>query len=155
MHGASEGQVAAQSDGQIVDASEARLQRGQIGERLRRMHVAAIAGVDDGHGGGAGRDQRSSLLGVANRDHINIIGNGLQRIGDGLALGDGGQLGSGEADHLAAEPEHGGFEAQTGSGAGLIKQSGEHPAFAGVRHLFAMGIDVLRLMQQLLNLMNG
>ena len=39
VHGAAEGQIAAQADGQVGDTAEARLQRGQVGERLRRMHV--------------------------------------------------------------------------------------------------------------------
>ena len=40
---------------------------------------------------------------------------------ENFALGHGSELGAGEADHLAAESEHGGFKAQTRTGAGLIK----------------------------------
>ena len=112
------------------------------------MHVPAIAGIDDRH-------ERGALLRMADGDHINVIGNGLQGIGNGLALGHGGELGAGKTDHLAAESQHGGFEAQSGTRARLIKQSGKHPAFTGVRHFLAMGINVLRLVQQFLNLTNG
>ena len=128
MHGAAEGQIAAQADGQVGDTAEARLKRGQVGERLRRMA--------DGH-------------------HVDVVGHRLQRVGDRLALGDGGELGAGETDHLAAEAQHGGFETQTRARARLIKQSGKHPAFAGVCHFFTMGIDVLRFVQHFLNLTNG
>ncbi len=155
MHGAAEGQIAAQADGQVGDTAEARLKRGQVGERLRRMHVSAVARVDDRHGGGAGCDQRGAFLRMADGHHVDVVGHRLQRVGDRLALGDGGELGAGETDHLAAEAQHGGFETQTRARARLIKQSGKHPAFAGVCHFFTMGIDVLRFVQHFLNLTNG
>ena len=111
------------------------------------MHVPAVAGVDDRHGSSAGRHERSTLLRVANRHHIHVVGHGFQSVRNGFTLGHGSELGAGEADHLAAESEHGGFEAQTRTSAGLIKQSGEHPAIAGVRHFFTMRINVLRLVE--------
>ena len=155
MHGAAEGKVSAQADGQVGDAAEAGLQGGQIGQGLRRMHVSAIAGVDDRHGCGTGGNERRSFLRMTDGDDVHVVGDGLQRVGDGLALGDGGELGAGETDHLAAEAQHGGFETQTRARARLIKQSGKHPAFAGVCHFFTMGIDVLRFVQHFLNLTNG
>ena len=102
-HGAAEGQIAAQSHGQVGDAAEARLQRGQVGQRLRGVHVAAVAGVDYRHGCGAGGHQRGTLLRVTDGDHVHVVGHGLQRVGDGFALGHGGQLRAGESDDLAAE----------------------------------------------------
>ena len=95
------------------------------------------------------------FLRMADGHHVDVVGHRLQRVGDRLALGDGGELGAGETDHLAAEAQHGGFETQTRARARLIKQSGKHPAFAGVCHFFTMGIDVLRFVQHFLNLTNG
>ena len=155
VHGAAEGQIAAQADGQVGDAAEAGLQGGQIGQGLRRMHVPAIAGVDDRHGCGTGGNERRSFLRMTDGDDVHVVGDGLQRVGDGLTLGDGRELCARETDHLAAESQHGGFEAQTSARARLIKQSGEHPAFAGVRHFLTMGIDVLRFTEQFLDLTKG
>ena len=155
MHGAAERQIAAQADGQVGDTTEARLQRRQVGERLRGVHVAAVARVDHGHGRGARGDQRRSLLRVADGDHVHVVGHGLERVGDGLALGHRGELRAGEPDDLAAEPQHGGLEAQASARAGLIKKRGQHPAVAGMRHAFAVRIDVCRLVQQISNLGNG
>ena len=67
------------------------------------LHVAAVAGVDYRHGCGAGGHQRGTLLRVTDGDHVHVVGHGLQRVGDGFALGHGGQLRAGESDDLAAE----------------------------------------------------
>ena len=121
MHGAPESQIAAQSDSQIVHAAEARLHRRKIGQSLRGVHMSTIAGVDDRHGGCTGRHERGAFLRVADRHHVHVVGHGFQGVRNGFALGHGSELGAGEADHLAAESEHGGFKAQTRTGAGLIK----------------------------------
>ena len=118
MHGAPESQIAAQSDSQIVHATEARLHRRKIGQSLRGVHMSTIAGVDDRHGGCTGRHERGAFLRVADRHHVHVVGHGFQGVRNGFALGHGSELGAGEADHLAAESEHGGFKAQTRTGAG-------------------------------------
>ena len=65
--------------------------------------VIGFAGVDYRHGCGAGGHQRGTLLRVTDGDHVHVVGHGLQRVGDGFALGHGGQLRAGESDDLAAE----------------------------------------------------
>ena len=105
------------------------------------MHVSTVAGIDDRYGSRAGRHESSAFLRVANCHHVYVIGHSFQSVRNGFALGHGSELGAGETDHLAAKSEHGGFKAQTRTGAGLIKQSGKHPAFAGVCHFFTMRIN--------------
>ena len=155
VHGASEGQVAAQADGQVSDAAEARLQGGQVGQGLRGVHVAAVARVDDGDRGGAGGDERRALLRVADGDGVDVVGHGFDGVGDRLALGHRGQLRAGEADDLAAQAQHGRLEAQAGAGARLVEQGGQHTALAGVRDLTAMRVDVCGLVQEFENLVTG
>ena len=155
MHGPPEGQVAAQADGQPGNSAITRGDSRKVGERLGGVHVPAVTSVDDGDAevlGRAGRHERSAFLGVTHRDDVDEIGHGFHGVGDGFALGHGGQLGAGETNHMAAEPEHRRFEAQTRARAGLIKKGGQHPAVAGMRHLMTMRFDVLRFMEQIDNL---
>ena len=52
MDGAAEFQIAAQTDGQVIEAAFLAMDGQEIGEGLGRVIVPSVAGVDDGDGRG-------------------------------------------------------------------------------------------------------
>ena len=67
------------------------------------MLVPSVASVYYGNIGRLDCHSGRSLLRVADGDHVHVVGHGLERVGDGLALGHRGELRAGEPDDLAAE----------------------------------------------------
>ena len=155
MHGAAEFEVAAKAHGEVFKPALAPPYGEQVREGLRRVLVAAVARVDDGHvravGGNAGR----ALLGVAHNGDVRIAGDGADGIRDALAFGNGAGVGLREADHLAAEAQHGSLKAEARTGARLIEQRCEQLAVAGVRKTRRIGNDLVRKVEDLLQLGSG
>ena len=115
----------------------------EVRQRLRRMAVGAVPGVDDGHG----RHFRGIQLGafdmVSHGDHVGEAAHHADGVLHALALGDGAAAGIGETEHVAAEFHHGGSEAQPRTGAGLIEEGGEFLVGHAALVAFAVGDDIL------------
>ena len=128
-HGLDEGvhrpaifQIAAQTDGQIVQPPHFPGNGQKIGQGLGGMVVAAVPRVDDGNGGCLGGDVGRALPGVAHGDDVCVAADNFRGVCHAFALGGGGGAGFAEADDAAPQLQHGGLEAQTGSGGGFKKQ---------------------------------
>ena len=155
MDGAAEFQVAAQTDGQIIEAALLPVDGQQIRQGLGGVVVATVSGVDDGYQRVAGGHQRSTLLGVAHGDDIAVTADGADGVGHALALGGGGAAGGGEAQHLPAQTQHGALEAETGASGGLEEQGGQYFAVALVGIGGGMVDDVAGGAHQLHDLLRG
>ena len=143
MDGPAEAEVAAESDGDSVDVAEFPLDGEKVRQRLRRVAVGAVAGVDDGHGGHFRGIELRALDVVAHGDHIGKAAHHADGVLHALALGDGAAAGVGEAEHVAAEFHHGGGEAQPRTGAGLIEERRELLVRHAALVAFAVGDDIL------------
>ena len=155
VDGAAEFQVAAQADGQIVEAALLPVDGQQIRQGLGGVVVATVSGVDDGYQRVAGGHQRSTLLGVAHGDDIAVTADGADGVGHALTLGGGGAAGGGEAQHLPAQTQHGALEAETGAGGGLEEQGGQYFAVALVGIGGGMVDDVAGGAHQIHDLLRG
>ncbi len=155
VDGAAELKVAAEADGQVVESPLLALDGEQVRERLRRVVVAAVTGVDDGDLGVHGGDERRALFRVAHGDDVGIAADGADGIGDALALRRRRAAGGREAEDLAAEREHGGLEAQARPGRGLKEQRGEDLAVALVGIGLRAGDDVVGLGDQFVDLLGA
>ena len=102
MDGAAELQIAAQTNGQIIQSAHAAADGHQVGQGLGGVLVAAITGVDHRNAGVAGSTQRRALLGVAHGNDIGIAGYHPDGVGYALALGGAGHVLAGKAQHMAA-----------------------------------------------------
>ena len=122
MHRAAELEVAAEADGQVFKAALAPPYRKKVCERLRRMLVAAVARVDDGHVRAVGGDAGRALLRVAHDGDVRIAGDGADGVRDALTLGDGAGVRLREADHLAAQAQHRRLKAKARAGARFVEQ---------------------------------
>lgn len=72
-----------------------------------------------------------------------------------FALGNAGYVGTGEAQHAAAQIEHRGFKRKTGAGAWLVKQSGKLFAFAAFRVGSRLTADIFAQPQKPVQLFHG
>ena len=155
MHRAAELQVAAQADGHPADFPPLAADGEHVGEGLGGVLVAAVPGVDNGDVGVAGGHIGGALLKVAHGGDVGVAGNHADGVGNALPLGGGAAARRGEPQHLAPQAHHGGLEAQTGAGAGLVEQGGQNLAVAGVGVLCRAGQDVLRQREQPVRLLAG
>ena len=119
------------------------------------MIVAAVTGVDDGDAGRPGGNVGRALLGVAHGDDVGVAADHPGGVGHALALGGGGGTGFAEAQHRAAQLQHGGLEAQAGAGGRLKEQGGQLLVGASVPVVFGVGNDVLGGGDQLVQLVNA
>ena len=101
VHRASEFQVAAQADREIAEASLQGADRQQVGQRLRRVLVAAVSGVDDRDARFHGRDERGALLRMPHRADVRVAGDDPDRVRDALALGSGAGIGRRKTKYAA------------------------------------------------------
>ena len=155
MHRAAELKVPAHAHGQAAQPALFPADGEQVGEGLGGVAVAAVPGVDEGHGQLAGGGHGRALLGVAHGNDVGVTGHGAHRVGNALPLGGGAGLGFGEAQHAAAQLQHGRLEAQAGAGAGLKEQGSQFLALHHVGVLGAVGDDVVRQIQNPVDLVNG
>ena len=102
MDGAAELQIAAQTNGQIIQSAHAAADGHQVGQGLGGVLVTTVTGVDHRNAGVAGSTQRCALLGVAHGNDIGIAGHHPDGVGYALALGGAGHVLAGKAQHMAA-----------------------------------------------------
>ena len=143
VHRAAELQVAAEADGQVVEAPLLTLDGEQVRKRLRRVGVAAVTGVDDRDAGILRRHQRGTLLEVAHGDDVGEAADDAHRVGHGLALRYGGGIGVREADDGAPQLQHGRREAQTRTRRGFVEERRQLLSLAGFAVFGAVSDDVL------------
>ena len=91
VDGASEFQVAAEADGQVVEAALALADGHQVDEGLGGVAVAAVSGIDDRNPGEHGRPQGRTLHGVTHGDDVGIIADNPGGVAHGLALAGAGE----------------------------------------------------------------
>ena len=155
MDGAAVFQVAAQADGQIVQPSHFPGNGQKVCQGLGGMVVHPVSGVDNGYGGIPGGHEGRAVLGVANGHDVGVAGDDFRGICHALALGGGGGVGRGEAQHAAAQLQHGGLKAQSGTGGGLIEKGCQLFVFAAVPIFFRVGRNVLGGGDELVQLLYG
>ena len=86
---------------------------------------------------------------------VGVAGKDLCGVCHALALGGGGGVGRGEAQHAAAQLQHGGLKAQSGTGGGLIEKGCQLFVFAAVPVFFRVGRNVLGGGDELVQLLYG
>ena len=155
VDGAAKFQVSAQADGETLEGMSVLPDCEKVGERLGGMVVASVTGIDDRDSGPAGGHHRRALLGVAHGNDVGIAAHGLDGIGKAFSLGGGGGACLGEAQNLAAQPEHSGLKAQPGPGGGFKEQSSQQFAAAGILVFSGICHDILGGDKQLLNFLFG
>ena len=153
MDGAAEFQIAAEAHGHAVEAALLAVNGQKVGQRLGGMVVAAVAGVDDGHGGFHGRDHRRALLEVAHGDNVGVAADHAARCQTRSHPWRRGAVGRvGKADDVAAQLVHGGLEAQARARGRLEEQRRQLFARALVGIVIGMGDDVVGGGEQLVDL---
>ena len=143
MDRAAEFQVAAETDRHVVETAFLALDRQKIGQSLRGMGVAAVAGVDDRDARILRSHQRRALLEVTHGDDVREAADHAHGVGHRLALRHRRGVGVGEADDLTAEFHHRRREAQPRAGRRLVEERGQFLAPACLAVLGAVGDDVL------------
>ena len=155
VNGAAKFQVAAEADGEVVQTAAFPVDGQQVGQRLGGVVVAAVTGIDDGHFchlcGGIGR----ALLGMAHGDDVGVGADDAHRVADGLAFRCGAAAGLGEAQHTAAQIQHGGFKGEPGAGGGLEEQRRQLFVAAHLLVFFRLSDDVLGYGDQVVDLLRG
>ena len=126
MDRAAELEVAAAADGESCQLVLHRADGQQVRQRLRRVQVTAVAGVDDRNGRVLAGDARRPFLGVTHDDDVGVAGHRADGVRDTLALGDRAGGWFGEADDVAAETEHGSLKTETGAGGGFVEECCEN-----------------------------
>ena len=161
-HGGDEGvngtavlQVAAQTDGQIVQPAHLPGNGQQVRQGLGGMEMTAVTGVDDGNGGITGCHIGCTLFGMAHSDNIGIAADDFGGVGNALALGGGGGAGFAESDDAATQLQHSRLKAQAGTGGGFKEQGSQLLVGALVLVGFGIGYDITGSGDKIIQLFNG
>ena len=133
MYGSTELEVAAKTDGQIIERSLLALDGQKVCQGLGGMEVTAVTCVDDRHGGNLCRNVGSAFLGMTHSDDIGISAYHADGIRNAFALGRRAARRIGEAENVTAEAHHSGGEAESGSRGRLEEERAENLALAGFR----------------------
>ena len=136
-------QVAAQTDGEVIQPPHFPGNGQQVGKGLGGVIVAAVSGVDDGDGGRLTCHIGCALFGVAHGDDVCVAADNFGGVRHAFALGGGGRTGLAEADDASAQLQHRGLKAQAGAGGGLEEQRRQLLVSAPVPVVFRVGNDVL------------
>jgi hypothetical protein len=104
-----------------------------IEQRLRRMFVHAVAGIDDARAADARQQMPGTRRGVAQDDHVRGHRFDVQRgVGERFALEDARRRDR-HAERVRAQPLFRDFERRAGAGARLVEQV-DHGLAAKRRH---------------------
>ena len=126
--------VADDPDPGAVERAEAAAQRVDVEQRLARVLVLAVAGVDDRGRGPAGDHLGGARVGVADDDRGGVVGGERRdRVLQRLALLDRGAGGL-DRDEVGGEALGGEVEGARGAGARLVEERDDGAAAQG-RHL--------------------
>ena len=155
MHRASEFQIAAKADCQSVKSALFAFDCQQVGHRLRRVAVTAVAGVDHRNRRVVGRNERRSLFRVAHGNDIGVAAHSLCRIGHAFTLCNGRGVAAGNGQHIAAEFIHRGFKAQPCARGRFKKERCQFLVRTGMLILFGIVDDILRHFEQLIEFFHG
>ena len=98
--------IAADHHGQAFEIALFLAQSVKIAQRLGRMLMAAVAGIDHRHIGMLGHRLHRTVPIVAHDQDIGVARHDFGRVGDGLAFGGRGCLHVRAGDHRTAEPLH-------------------------------------------------
>ena len=155
VHRAAEFQVAAQADGHIRKSALQLPDCLHVKQRLRGMLMAAVSGVDDRNRGVVGCHGRGALLRMANGCDVSKARDDADGVGNGLALGGGGDIAGREADDASAEIQHRSFMGQPCAGAGFKEQSCEFSAVTDVGILPGICLQVVCQQKELTGFFNS
>ena len=126
--------VADDPDLAALERVEAAAQGVDVEQRLARVLVLAVAGVDDRRRGPAGDHLGGAGVGVADHDRRRVVGGERRdRVLQRLALVDRG-AGRLDRDEVGGEPLGGELEGARGAGARLVEEADDGAAAQG-RHL--------------------
>ena len=102
MDGAAAFQIAGNRHVEMFEVLAFLPQCGQVAQGLRRMLMGAVAAVHDRHAGIAGGKLHRAIAGMADDEHVGIIGRDPHRVGEALAFCRGACRRIGAADGFAA-----------------------------------------------------
>lgn len=136
--------VSAETDRKVVEASDLALDGQEVGQRLRRVGMRAVAGIDDRCTRVERRDEGGTLYRVAHGDNVSKTIDDTRSVSYGLALAHRRRIGVGEPDDIASELHHGRCEAKTCSCRRLIEEGCEFAALAAFGILLAVVDDIER-----------
>ena len=144
VHGTSVFEVADQVNVQVVECA-LRLHHGvEVEQRLRRVLVCSVAGIDHRYRREFTRIERRSFEIVAHHDHIAVVCHHHNRVFEGFALCRRRHFGVGKSDDARPESVRGRLKRKACARAGLEKQGGDNAPveelavgtqFKFVRHL--------------------
>ena len=142
VDGAAVFQVAAEADGQVIQVSHLPGDGQQVCQGLGGVVVHSVTGVDDRDACIAGGNIGRAGHGMANGHNVSVAAENLGGVRHALAFGGGGGAGLGEANHIAAQLQHGRLKAEAGAGGRLKKQGSQLLVLAGIPVVFGVGNDV-------------
>ena len=150
MYRAAKLQVAAETNGQVVQTALAAADGHHVQQGLGGVAVAAVTGIDHRDLAVKGSAQRGPLFGVAHGGNIRIAADNADGIRNGFTLGSTGNTGIRETQHLAAQTQHRRFKRKAGAGGRLIEQCGQALVVSYILVCFGVIMDAVRKVQQLL-----
>ncbi len=115
--------VADAEEGETVDSPQLPPDRVQVGEHLGRMLPPAVAGVDDGDRGPAGRLSRGPLGEMTHHDDVAVVLEHVDGVFDRLLIEvtGPGHAGVGEPGDGSPQAQHGGLVGEPGAGGRLVE----------------------------------
>ena len=148
-------EVAADADREVVEASLELADGHHVQKSLSGVLVAAVARVDDGDIRELRGNVCRAFFVVADGRDIGEAGHDADRVGDALSFSGGRLVCAGETQRFAAQIHHGRFKAETGTGAGLIKERRDLLAVAGMRVFIGVLLDVCSQIKELIEFLSG
>ena len=143
MHRSAVDEVAAKTDGQMIQTTLFTFQGEQVGQGLCRVQVSAVASVDDR----TVRRQSSCFCSTSNRmphhENIRIVADNLCGVFQGFALGNRGICRIVEANQTAAQPQHSSLEGHLGTSRRFIEQGCHNLVVASTGIHFRIVLDFL------------
>ena len=155
MNGASEFQVAAQTDGQVVQVTLQAVNGHQVGQCLGRMLVTAVARIDDRNRGIHRSDHRRTFLWMTHGSDVCKAADDTDGVSNAFTFSSGGRICRRKTDHAAAQLQHCRLKAQSGAGAWLIEQGSQFFALADFGIFCRILDDVVSYRKQLVDFLNG
>ena len=150
MYRAAKLQVAAETNGQVVQTALAAADGHHVQQGLGGVAVAAVTGIDHRDLAVKGSAQRGPLFWVAHGGNIRIAADNADGIRNGFTLGSTGNTGIRKTQHLAAQTQHRRFKRKAGAGGRLIEQCGQALVVSYILVCFGVIMDAVRKVQQLL-----